>query len=448
MSTRRPSGAHSSSARPPARRQEPGPTRQGPVVDPQATPQAGPGLTTPANILALQRAVGNRAVGRLLASRKAAGAVVPLLRTRPGPVIQRKETHYFINNSKASIRSEPDMKPTGDKIPSERIVSITETTKHKGKEYVRTTEVLPEGFIGPPQSWDWTLKSNLTALDEARRFTLSEENIEGTSMSTRSFAAEVLKKAGVTDPNTWFANFKYTTFLGRIVSPPIHDELVQHLKDVEQKLVAKHAGDVKDPYQVGTALGMHPSGEGIKGSRSKATSAPRSMHFFGLAIDIEYTRNPYITEKKEDKEATAAVLPRAGLLVHGEKMTFKSQAEANVDEVLKLDKMLETYFSYRDGAKTEALQARLDAAKDKGAAPWNKMDVDKARKQIEQDLTKVAGAWGRSKKIIAEGGFTNLSKELIEAMDLHWGAAYGDLMHFDMRNKGTGAKIDQWRTKV
>ena len=94
------------------------------------------------------------------------------------------------------------------------------------------------------------------------------------------------------------------------------------------------------------------------------------------------------------------------------------------------------------------LEARLDEAKAKGTRYWKRKNVKQARKQIKKDLAKLAGVWGRSKKTIAQEGFTNLSKELIQALDMHWGAAYGDMMHFDLRNKGTGKKIAKMRKKV
>jgi hypothetical protein len=60
-------------------------------------------------------------------------------------------------------------------------------------------------------------------------------------------------------------------------------------------------------------------------------------------------------------------------------------------------------------------------------------------------FAKVAGLWQRDdasdKSIIKDGGFLDLKKELVDGMDLDWGGSYGDMMHFDMRNKGVGAKV-------
>jgi hypothetical protein len=60
-------------------------------------------------------------------------------------------------------------------------------------------------------------------------------------------------------------------------------------------------------------------------------------------------------------------------------------------------------------------------------------------------FAKVAGLWQRDdasdKSIIKDGGFLDLKKELVDGMDLDWGGSYGDMMHFDMRNKEVGAKV-------
>ena len=53
--------------------------------------------------------------------------------------------------------------------------------------------------------------------------------------------------------------------------------------------------------------------------------------------------------------------------------------------------------------------------------------------------------WQRTKKkqkeAIQQTGFMDLSKELVEGMKMDWGAAYGDIMHFDLRDQGRGQEI-------
>ena len=63
--------------------------------------------------------------------------------------------------------------------------------------------------------------------------------------------------------------------------------------------------------------------------------------------------------------------------------------------------------------------------------------------------------WERSepakKAAIEAGGLLDLDKRLVEEIGLDWGASYGDIMHFDMRNKGNGKKIhaaiERYKTK-
>ena len=43
--------------------------------------------------------------------------------------------------------------------------------------------------------------------------------------------------------------------------------------------------------------------------------------------------------------------------------------------------------------------------------------------------------------MIRRKGFLQLREEVILGLKLNRGAWYGDMMHFDLRNKGNGAKI-------
>lgn len=75
------------------------------------------------------------------------------------------------------------------------------------------------------------------------------------------------------------------------------------------------------------------------------------------------------------------------------------------------------------------------------------MAVDLAKKQIQADLTHVAGRWQRKEDQVKQHGFLGVSKELVEAMTkgnaTDWGGGgYGDIMHFDMRTQGKGATIN------
>jgi Domain of unknown function (DUF4157) len=240
------------------------------------------------------------------------------------------------------------------------------------------------------------------------------------------YAGEILKKSGI-DPDAWFSSFTSISFLGRSVAD-IHTDLAGHLKGVEKKLVEAHGGDQKDPAVAGKNLGLN---EDIGGARHAPTGTAFSMHLFGLAIDVNYTSNPWV--------GVNPAFERAGQLVQGSIMQFKSGM--SYDDLSSLDKTMETYFSYLDDADTLGKQL---AANSSGTANfWKGKSVEAAQKQIQQDLDFCAAKWERTgaKDVIKKGGFLSLPKSLVDGMGLDWGASYGDVMHFDMRNKGNGRKI-------
>jgi hypothetical protein len=240
----------------------------------------------------------------------------------------------------------------------------------------------------------------------------------------------ILTNAGF-DPGTWYSNFTAITFLGLAITPPIHVDLATHLKDTEKKLAEEYGGPDKKPAEAAKALGITTIG----GSREYPTSAALSMHLFGLAIDVNYTANPFISESANE------VFARAGALIGEKNVKFVQRAKAKFEEIAWIDNVMQAYFAYLDDDK--ALEAALGRA---AGPPWKGMAVDAAKKRIQADLDDVAGRWERSaaaqKAVIKAGGITDLDSRFVDGIGLHWGAAYGDIMHFDMRNKGSGAKVN------
>ena len=240
----------------------------------------------------------------------------------------------------------------------------------------------------------------------------------------------ILRDAGF-DPGSWYSNFTSITFLGFAIAPPIHVDLATHLKDTEKTLVEDYGGPDKKPAEAAKALGI----TSIGGSRDYPTSAALSMHLFGLAIDVNYTANPFISESANK------VFARAGALIGEKNVAFVQRATAKFEEIAWIDNVMQAYFAFLDDDK--GLEAALAKAAD---PPWKGMSLDAAKKQIQTDLDDVAGKWERSaaaqKAVIKAGGITDLDRRFVEGIGLHWGAAYGDIMHFDMRNKGSGAKIN------
>lgn len=442
-----------------------------------AASPAGRGALTPAHVQRLQAAIGNRRVAEVLGG--ASGGDLPALQRWDllggiaagissaigavsdavkgiGKVVEQivdlvTPDEAFVRSSECLLRSAPPaLDSYGVTVPVNTRVKILKTAKvkegKKTREYALITEIVPDDLIGPVQYQGWTRASNLTRLDTPVSYGLAGD--------TQRFADAVLKKVGK-DPKAWFADFTHTSFLGRHTATPVHRELADQLKKAEGPLVAAHSGGTGNPAVAGDNLGLAPELETIKGARKEATSASRSMHFFGLAIDLDYTANPYITESENDREALAEVLPRASLLVTGTAKSFPKGGETDptaVDVALELDATLETYFSYLDD--DAALERRLEEAASAGTRFWKDKDVASARKRIREDLTWLVGVW-RAKRgtksfteLVKKGGFTNFSRALVDGIGLHWGGTYGDMMHFDMRNTGTGEAIAKARHQV
>jgi hypothetical protein len=240
----------------------------------------------------------------------------------------------------------------------------------------------------------------------------------------------ILRKAGF-DPSAWYSNFTAITFLGLAIAPPIHVDLATHLKDTEKTFVEAYGGPDKKPSEAAKALGI----TSIGGSRDYPSSAALSMHLFGLALDVNYTANPFISESANE------VFARAGALIGEKNVKFVPRATAKFEEIAWIDNVMQAYFGFLDDDK--GLESALARAAD---PPWKGMAADAAKKQIQADLNDVAGKWERSnpaqKSVIKAGGITDLDRRFVDGIGLHWGAAYGDVMHFDMRNKGSGAKIN------
>jgi hypothetical protein len=277
------------------------------------------------------------------------------------------------------------------------------------------------------------LKTQHYELSEKLVALVKEDPTAGKAAITASpaeYCADILRNAGL-DPDDWYSNFTKITFLGKEVGDPIHLELATHLRNVEHKFAEKYGGPDKKPEVAGKALGLT---ETIAGARTHPTSAAVSMHLFGLAIDVNYTANPFISSSAN------SVFERAGLLLGKGRTGFKPGMK--YDDLSRLDELLEDYFALLKA--TDRLEAALEG---NGNAPWKSLSAVQARTQIQRDLDFVTTRWEREKPaqkaVIEAGGFMDLDKRLVEEIGLDWGASYGDMMHFDMRNTGNGAKIQK-----
>jgi hypothetical protein len=158
------------------------------------------------------------------------------------------------------------------------------------------------------------------------------------------------------------------------------------------------------------------------------------MHLFGLAIDVNYTANPFISESANP------VFARAGTLIGEANVAFKNGMP--YEHLARVNNVLQAYFAFID-APDDLLERYLKVS---ASAPWKGMSAAQARMQIKADLDLVAGKWERTgaaqKAVIKLSGFMDLDRRFVDGIGLSWGAAYGDIMHFDMRNTGNGRKIN------
>lgn len=221
------------------------------------------------------------------------------------------------------------------------------------------------------------------------------------------------------------------------------------------KPTAPASGKLK-PFEVGTKLGLagppdFKFGLSMHGSRERPTSAKVSMHFFGLAIDVDYDFNFF--PETAGRTAVNNVLKAAQLLLApteppiadpvlpwGWPKTGKAFKSLDYTQVKSLNDNLVRYFALiEDSAKLTQL---LNAATDES---WKSLDADAAKNRIEKDLSDMFSVIRNNKAatlaIGKKTGIMSLTKEIHDGLKLNWGGSYGDTMHFDMRNLGDGKLI-------
>ena len=283
------------------------------------------------------------------------------------------------------------------------------------------------------------LSTKAVVVVKGQKATKKVEGMAKITADPAAYCAEILRDAKI-DPVEWYNSFTSgVKFLGRPVRDPIHTDLAEHLREREGRLAEKYGGPDKDPAVAGKTLGLRDDEE-IVGARDHPTSAAVSMHLFGLALDVNYTANPFVSPGGSTEKA---VLANAGRLVTGAPVGF---GKMKYDDLHRVNSVLVEYLSYLSAgtsAKAAAtLDAKLAAAKE---APWAGLKRDAALALIEADFDTVTALWQRTKKkqkeAIQQTGFMDLSKELVEGMKMDWGAAYGDIMHFDLRDQGRGQEI-------
>jgi hypothetical protein len=248
------------------------------------------------------------------------------------------------------------------------------------------------------------------------------------------------------DPSTWFKKFTQITFLGRPMKKGqyLHLEMAKLLKVIEAEMIKKYGDNAKT---VGDML-LNNSSEGISGSRLVSSTATFSMHMFGLAVDVNYLGNPFIQSRGISMLNT--VLKNASLLMNKPTLPYKKGNKLDsaqlFDTVQIIDSMLEKYFSLLDvPADLEQL------VRTSSSSEWRGLSIVDAKAKIQKNLDNLASylvRGGKNKDYFKKHAILDFDKRFVLHMEksgLNWGAHYGDMMHFDMREIGVGRYIEKAR---
>ena len=280
-------------------------------------------------------------------------------------------------------------------------------------------------------------------------FSVSTDVAKGASESSYDFTRRMIKAIGQ-DPDTWYNNFTKTTFLG-VSCGTIHIELANLLKNIETAFINTHDPVNKNICTVRQKLGITTAD--FSGGRKEPTAALKSMHLFGLALDVNMAGNPFVQNKEIERVGKYGkyIQPNGvdtinELLANGDKLfggsSTKFKYQLSYDVYRTINDALTRYLKIMDD--DSMLQAAL---KSTANSEWKSRSLSSAKEKIKKDLEKLATALVRwsEREDLKTKGFIDLSKQFVDGMvagGLNWGGSgYGDMMHFDMRTTGVGKKI-------
>jgi hypothetical protein len=265
---------------------------------------------------------------------------------------------------------------------------------------------------------------------------------------------------------TWWSYMVGPPWLGLPIKHGIHLVLLRKLRRAQRALMDLPAYAGLGPAELGRVLGLE---EEHKGARPDKTDW--SMHLFGLAIDISYTRNPWVSNPKRDTARLAEITLNAARLtgwsgagdagisarlLHGLATTHGDTAK--VYSILAgWTRALGDYFKLAgDAPRIQGLLPIANATFPGGG--WFKpgeplaQAAERWSRKVTADFTEFAKAVGRKgTPSEVRHGFLDLARDLVVALRndacLGWGAvdlgprASGDVMHFDCRMDGIGRTI-------
>ncbi|CAN5843418.1 hypothetical protein BH11BAC4_BH11BAC4_07660 [soil metagenome] len=282
-------------------------------------------------------------------------------------------------------------------------------------------------------------------------FAVSQKVATGASESSYSFTRRTIQAIGK-DPDTWYKSFVKTSFLGVTINGPVYIELANLLRNIETAFINTYDPVNRHICTVRQKLGI--TTETFSGGRSESTAALKSMHLFGLALDVNIAGNAFVQNKEivhnsgrlNEYTQPSGVNTINDLLSAADKLfggqSLKFSYHLSYDDYVKINAVLTRYLKLLDD--DTLLQQTLSITT---STEWQARNLVAAKAKIQNDLDTLATALVRWTKRteLKNNGFLNLSKAFVDGMiagGLDWGGSgYGDMMHFDMRTTGIGKRI-------
>jgi hypothetical protein len=226
-------------------------------------------------------------------------------------------------------------------------------------------------------------------------------------------------------PKTWYRLFVNAPFLGRPFTKGIHIELMRRLRQAEKWLLGQSLYKQMSPVELGAAMKIDEDHHGGR------TTTNNSMHTLGLAVDIRYTKNPWVAGQHDNSGklnvsrntafqtvtrnisrlldgADEAVTPA---WLHGLASDPARTSVSAYNELKKRQTNLQVYLSLQND--TEALKATIARRRQgpKSELVMKARETDDAavarwRRTIRDDRERLHRAFGSGRT--PEAGFMNL----------------------------------------
>jgi hypothetical protein len=365
---------------------------------------------------------------------------------------------------------------TGDPPDASRVIPIIrriiEAATHHADDPVTAHALLA---LVSPYAHTWSavgeaVRESERAVD--RHAHKIEVNTGGSAIESGAVATPTPLKVDSGDPID--AALVSGSFLGVAISA--HPVLLKRLRAAEQALET----------QLGVAGSELRAQLGVQASYS-VLRTKKAYHAFALAIDINYSSNPYVGGQQDggsgDREALAAIYHACLLTGRGQPVSPSDSSRRHQkpgstaalwDHLHEADQALESYLMAHD--KPEWVAKWIEGGNlQRALTPPPGVQVDDARlragdtdawiAQIKQDRERTHGKaatqsnwWMTGAGQRTDLGFLDLDKRLVVALcdvgGLAWGGAdfgetaSGDMMHFDCRRDYSEAQLNAALAKL